>query len=142
VAVQQGGVLRDFARRWIDVHGDSLRRRWKGRPDAFADQYALPATVYPALVRYAAERGVRVAADVPGPGGTIEKASRNGRVFSQQDVQAARSAIETIMKSYVGQRLFGTAMRIRIQNTTSPIVSTALGLWPPATDWADRYPVQ
>jgi len=142
VAVQQGGVLRDFARQWIDVHGDSLRRRWEGRPDAFADQYVLPATVYPAFVRYAAERGIRVAADAPGSGGASGKASGNGESFSQADVQAARSAIETIMKSYVGQRLFGAAMRIRIQNTTNPIVSTALGLWPPATAWADRYPVQ
>jgi carboxyl-terminal processing protease len=139
-AVQRDGILRDFARQWIDVHGDSLRRRWEGRPDAFAEQYTLPSTVYPAFVRYAAERGVRPGG-AQGEGGADAKASAH-ESFSEADVAAARSAIETIMKSYVGQRLFGGAMRIRVQNTRSPIVSTALRAWAPATTWADRYPVQ
>jgi hypothetical protein len=46
------------------------------------------------------------------------------------------------MKGYVGQRLFGTAMRIRVQNTTDPMVTEALRAWSIAADWADRYPVQ
>jgi carboxyl-terminal processing protease len=147
VAVQQTGVLRDFARQWIDVHGDSLRRRWQERPEAFANQYTLPSTVYPAFVRYAAERGVRTAPASSVPAGANEALAdstgkSDGEPFTETHVEAARSTIETIMKSYVGQRLFGTAMRIRIQNTANPLVREGLQSWPQAMSKADQYPVK
>jgi carboxyl-terminal processing protease len=152
-AVQRTGILRDFARRWIDVHGDSLRRRWDGRPDAFAARYTLPSTVYPAFVGYAAERGVRVSSSPVSASATVSAGAPerpptalggegDQEPFSQTDVQAARPTIETVIKSYVGQRLFGSSMRIRVQNTTNPIVSEALRSWDTAATWGDRYPVK
>jgi hypothetical protein len=66
----------------------------------------------------------------------------DGEPFTETHVEAARSTIETIMKSYVGQRLFGTAMRIRIQNTANPLVREGLQSWPQAMSKADQYPVK
>lgn len=145
--VQRKGILRDFARRWIDAHSDSLRGQWANRADAFVDQFTLPSTVYPAFVRFAAERGVRPTQEIAGPGGEQpgRKATEVGgreEPFSKADVQAARPAIETVIKSYVGQRLFGPSMLIRIRNTMDPVVTEAQRLWPTAETWASRYPVQ
>jgi len=145
--VQRNGVLRDFARQWIDAHSDSLREQWADRPDAFVDQFTLPSTVYPAFVRFAAERGVRPTQGATKPAGRQGERGETEmgageEPFSETDVQAAHRAIETAIKSYVGQRLFGPSMRIRIRNTMDPIVSEAQRLWPTAETWANRYPVQ
>jgi carboxyl-terminal processing protease len=128
-AVQEAGVLRSFARRWIDAHAAALRSTWEDRPEAFAEQFALPETVYPAFVRYAAEQGVRPPAGPPPAEGG---APTDG---------AVRAEIEAVIRGYVGQRLFGTSMRLRIQNQTDPVVQDARTAWPRAAEWAARYPV-
>jgi carboxyl-terminal processing protease len=148
VAVAREGLIRDFARQWIDAHGDSLRTRWADRPDDFAARFALPSTVYPAFVQFAEARGVRVPArssvttpargDEGGGSGT----GSEGQPFSEADVEAARSAIETVIKSYVGQRLFGAAMALRIRNAADPVVSEARRSWATAVEWDQRYPVE
>ena len=144
--VQRRGILRDFARQWIDAHSDSLRREWTDRPDAFVEQFRLPSTVYPAFVRFAAERGVRAKPASTPPAeprdGAEAERRAGGEPFSEADVQTARPAIETLVKSYVGQRLFGPSMMIRIRNTMDPIVSEVQRSWPTAEAWASRYPVQ
>lgn len=151
-AVEREGLLREFSRQWIDTHGDSLRNQWEGRPDAFATQFRLPSTVYPAFVRYAAERGVRASTSSLAPADSRNRdgqgASRGTGTteptasFAEPDVEAARASIETRIKSYVGQRLFGPSMSIRVQNTTSPMVVEAFQSWTTAATWAKRYPIE
>jgi len=149
-AVERKGLLREFSRQWIDTHGDSLRNQWEARPDEFATQFRLPSTVYPAFVRYAAERGVRASmperesartrnrdGEEQAQAGTTEATA----TLAETDVEAARADIEKSIKSYIGQRLFGPSMAIRIQNTTSPLVSEAFRSWPKAATWAKRYPI-
>jgi carboxyl-terminal processing protease len=144
-AVQHRGLVREFARQWIDARSDSLRRTWESRPAAFRRQFSFPSTTYPAFVRYAAERGVRSgsgAATRPNGNGGGAPGAGTEDVFVRAEVDAARAEIETILKSYVGQRLFGPEMRIRVQNTADSVVSAARQSWPTATRWAERYPVE
>lgn len=130
--VEAQGLIRDFARTWTDAHADSLRRRWDGRPDAFAEGFQLSSAVYPAFSRYVAERGVRAT------NATAETDPRFGR----REELSVRERIETRIKSYVGQRLFGTSMLIRIRNEADPVVAEALRSWSTAEEWARRYPVK
>ena len=153
-AVTRQGLVRDFARRWADAHTDTLRRRWKQRPDAFAADFALPSTAYPAFVRYAAEHGVRagpepapVAAAGPSaqaarPASRREAEAVESEAVESEAVKAARSAIETDIKAYVGQRLFGTSMLIRVRNRIDPVVRSARQSWDLAQKWAARYPIR
>jgi carboxyl-terminal processing protease len=145
-AVTKRGLVREFARRWADAHTDTLRRTWADRPEAFAATFSLPSTVYPAFVRYAAEEGVRPAPggpergsgrDAPPPGPTGRPARLDTAL-----VGAARSDIETDIKAYVGQRLFGSSMLIRLRNRIDPAVEVARASWGAAQRWAARYPVR
>ncbi len=148
-AVTRQGIVRDFARRWADARTDTLRRRWENRPDAFAADFALPSTAYPAFVRYAAERGVRVepkpasvAAAGPSPQAARPASRREAEALEAEAVETARSAIETDIKAYVGQRLFGTSMLIRVRNRIDPVVQSARQSWGVAQKWATRYPIR
>ncbi|MEF8938613.1 MAG: S41 family peptidase [Salinivenus sp.] len=148
-AVTRQGLVRDFARRWADTHTVTLRRRWEHRPDAFAADFALPSTAYPAFVRYAAEHGVRAGPE-PAPVAAAASSSQAARPASRREaeavesevVTAARSAIETDIKAYVGQRLFGTSMLIRVRNRIDPVVRSARQSWDLAQKWAARYPIR
>jgi carboxyl-terminal processing protease len=145
--VERPGLVRDFARQWIDARGDSLRHRWKGRPDAFVADFTLPSTVYPAFVRYAVERGVRATESMsvssgPRVGEEGMPRSSGTQALTQPDADEDRSTIETLIKSYVGRRLFGPALSIRIRNQTDPVLEEAREGWPTAARWADRYPVE
>lgn len=145
--VEGRGLIRDFARKWIDARADSLRNRWEGRPGAFVDQFTLPPTTYPALVQYAVERGARPSSWSSDPNGSSEgtspdfSSSRTPTKF-HTDVEIDRAALETRIKSYVGQRLFGPALSIRIQNRTDPVLQEAQDSWAAAQKRATRYPVE
>lgn len=119
-SVRVRGLIRTFARRWIDRRADSLRAVWEGRPGAFVDQYRLPASVYPRFLRFAADQGIADAA----PADT-----------------AVQSAIETQVRSRLGQRLFGPDVALRVRNAQSPVVAAALRAWPSAVRRAARYPI-
>jgi carboxyl-terminal processing protease len=145
--VDRRGHIRKFARRWIDAHATGLRNEWGGRPQAFLDHFSLPSTVYPAFVRYAAERGVRSAPPVVS--GPEVAQPRSGEAdsdgpgpFSRAEVNAARSAIETLVKSHVAQRLYGPALSIRVRNRIDSVFETAQQSWDTAANWARRYPVE
>ncbi len=148
-AVEREGLVRAFARQWVDARGDSLRARWTS-PEAFATEFTLPSTVYPAFVRFAAERGVRAPTSIPvmagarrgGDGGRSASGPTGEAAFSASTVEAARSSIETMIKSHIGQRLFDPSMAIRIRNANDAVISEALQSWSTAAAWADRYPVE
>lgn len=145
--VERRGLVRDFARQWIDARGDSLRNQWEGRPDAFVAEFTLPSTVYPAFVRYAADRGVRATESTPvssGPrvGEEGTPRSAGAQALTQPGADEDRSAIETLIKSYVGRRLFGPALSIRLRNQADPVLEEAREGWPTAAKWVDRYPVE
>lgn len=143
-AVLTQGLIRTFARQWIDAHSESLRRKWDGRPDAFMKEFGLPTTVYPAFTRYAAEEGVRVAGNsVPvGMGEGGEEGRQSSSRITETDVRTAQASIETELKAYVGQRLFGPSMMIRVRNTVDPVVKEALQSRSLAVEWANRYPIE
>ena len=148
-AVETKGIIHTFARQWIDAHNDSLRTHWGDRREAFANEYQLPSTVYPAFVGYAEEKGVAAAGrilatvEAGGDGGASSRSgSASDAAYTRDEVQAARDEIETILKAHIGQRLFGPSMMIRILNTIDPTVQEAKEAWPVASDWADRYPIK
>lgn len=132
-AVETRGLLRSFARSWIDARADSLRTQWTGRPDAFANMFSLPRSVYPAFVHYAETNGVSRR-------GVVDDTST--AVVAPAEIQRARADIESAIAAYVGQRLFGPSMRLRLLNQADPILDTVRASWPAAERRARRYPVQ
>ncbi|PQJ34200.1 hypothetical protein BSZ35_05925 [Salinibacter sp. 10B] len=143
-AVEARGLIRAFARQWGDAHADSLRSRWGGRPEAFATQFQLPTSVYPAFVRHAAEQGAGTmeAQSVPAETHAGDPSGQATRTQMPTRIREAQTGIETMIKSHIGRRLFGLSMFFRVQNTTDPVLEEALRSWPTAERWSDRYPVQ
>ena len=142
--VTREGLVRDFARRWADTHGKRLRAEWDGRPDAFARRFEVPSTLYPAFLGYAAEQGVSVGGgeSVGSPATGLGDADMSREAFSQEEVRAARIPLETDVTAYLGQRLFGPSMLVRIRNHSDPLVQAVEDVWPLAERWADRYPIE
>ena len=142
-AVTQEGIVRDFARRWADAHSERLRAEWAGRPDAFARDFELPSVAYSDFVEYAAGHGRS------GEGGKTAgflapsrtDAVVSGGPFDPEAIRAARPQIETDVTAYLGRRLFGPSMFVRIRNRSDDVLQAAHEAWPRAEKWADRYPV-
>jgi len=142
---ERRGLIRDFARRWIDARSDSLRRRWEGRKEAFVDHFTLPSSTYPAFLRFAADRGIHTSLEDSTskeiPGGDSTEVGPEAETFPAGDVEAARSTIETLITSYVGRRLFGPALAMQFRNRVDPMLEEARRSWPTAQQWAEEYPV-
>ncbi|HHP7237181.1 S41 family peptidase [Longibacter sp.] len=128
--VMRLGVLRDFARAWVDERSIELRDEWKGDPDGFASSYRVPGTAFPALVQFARSRGIQAsvasAGDADGDGVN----------------PAVERYAESLLKSYAGRRLFGTEMWVRVRNQLDPVVEEARRSWGDAELLAARYPVR
>ena len=131
-AVASDDLLHTFARGWVDKRTKALHRRWEGKPDAFVTDFSLPDSTYDAFVRFAAHHGVTVR----------DASSPDTSGFRSAEIDAAQSRVETAITAYVGQRLFGEEMRIRIQNQDDPVVQRALRAWETAQKWAERYPIE
>jgi carboxyl-terminal processing protease len=140
--VERRGLIRDFARRWADRRAPSLRNRWAGRPDAFARDFAMPETAYPAFLQFVKARGVHTGPSRPAAGGAAGEGPGSRAGFDRDEAAEARLYVETMMKSSVGRRLFGTELAIRIRNEVDKTVSTARRVWPQAGRLAARYPVE
>jgi len=141
--VTQEGFVRAFARRWADTHSERLRAEWEGRPVAFARDFDLPTRAFPAFLDYAARRGLAVRdLDSARPlSASLEGADFSAASFTREAVRTARAAIETDITAYLGQRLFGPSMFVRIRNQSNEVVEAARETWPRAARWAERYPV-
>ena len=131
-AVTADDLVHRFARNWIDRHTEALRRRWGGRPEAFAETFSLPDSTYDAFVRFAVAHG----------GTAVDSYRTDAGTDTPTAVAAARPRIETAISADVGQRLFGEEMRLRIENQRDPVVQRALRAWPTAQAWAERYPIE
>jgi carboxyl-terminal processing protease len=149
--VERRGLIRDFARRWVDRRAPAVRNRWAGRPDAFARDFAMPETAYPAFLQFAQARGVHVGPPAPpasdarasdGGGGAGASEGERPIRFDRDAADRARPYVETMMKSSIGRRLFGTEMAIRVRNEVDKTVSLARRVWPQAGRLAARYPVE
>lgn len=144
-AVERRGLVHSFARTWIDARAESLRARWAGRPDAFAAAFDLPGSVVPAFLQYAESHGVPMPPQGPDGPSLAGEQSRGGvgsesPAFRRGD--ATRRVLDTLIASYVGRRLFGTSMLIRLRNTIDPVVAKAQASWAKAEALAARYPVE
>lgn len=138
-SVEREGLIRLFARSWIDRRADSLRSQWSSRPDAFFSGFTVPSSVVPAFTQYAAAHGV------PAPTRPVVIAGEHER-GAPPGVSAASASsfdqyLRVIIISHVGRRLFGTSMSIRVRNTVDPMVSNALGSWERAKALSSQYPV-
>jgi len=141
--VTQEGLVRAFARRWADTHSEQLRAEWEGRPEAFARDFELPPRAYRTFLDYAAEEGRSIRGFDPSPplASALEDADFSGASYTREAVRAARASIETEITAYLGQRLFGPSMFVRIRNQSNEVVRAAQEAWPRAGRWAERYPV-
>lgn len=139
-SVERQGLIRSFARSWIDRRADSLRSQWSNRPDAFFGAFTVPSSVVPAFTHYAAAHGV------PAPTRPVVIAGEHEGGSPPEGSSALPSSfhryLRVIIKSHVGRRLFGTSMSIRVRNTVDPMVSKALESWERATALSSQYPVQ
>lgn len=134
--VAERGLIREFARQWLDRRGDTIRAKWEGKSDAFVRKFSLPSTVVPAFKQYAEAHGVHARQEGIGKTTGVSVEVREHAISSEQEV-----VLETLITSYVGRRLFGTSMWIRVRNTVDPVISEARSSWSRAEDLASRYPV-
>lgn len=145
-SVEEQGLVRKFARQWIDAHADSLRAEWGDRPEAFVEEFRLPSTVVPAFIQYAEAQGVSFSAERLPSSTVAEMMSARSAVPEKRGTSGPRpntlrNELATLLTSYVGRRLFGTSMWIRVRNHADPVVLEAVRSWNQAELFASEYPI-
>ncbi len=139
-------VVRAFARRWMDARADSLRARWGERPEAFVERFTLSPSAVAAFRTYAEGPSAGLVSHSAGSISVSEASARTRAPKSSIDIQISREysnrVSHTLVKSYIGRRLFGTSIWLRIRNAVDPIVSNAQRTWSNAEALASRYPVK
>jgi carboxyl-terminal processing protease len=137
-AALRRGLVRTYARRWLDRDADALRAAWSD-PYRFAARYALPDSVYAAFRAYAAAEGVPADARPPA---ADEAADAEAADAEAADEAADARRLRTLLKAHAARRLFGQAAWYPVANRTDPVVQRALTLWGRAGTLATRYPVR
>jgi len=146
-AVQQQGVVHDFARRWVDARVRRLTARWEGKEDAFIAHFSLPAGTYASFLQFAAQQGVPLGTvhvtspSAPSTNTAAETQRDATDRFSRRAVEEARPVVKTLIKSNIGRRLFGSDAWYRIRMPVDPAVVAALRHEKAARQLAMQYPV-
>lgn len=145
--VKHRDLIRAFARNWIDPRADSLRARWKTRPQVFLREYAPPPSVSTAFARYAETHGgSAIARKIQRPTGPVRSDTEAaGHERSSAEPPLRKSApryLRTVVLSYVARRIFGATKETRVRNTIDPVVSRAQDSWARAEGLASRYPIE
>jgi carboxyl-terminal processing protease len=144
-SVERRGLVRDFARRWADARVRRLQSTWGGRPDSFVTHFRLPPETYSAFLEFVQAHGVMLhtasatSSTVSSPRETTHPANNT---FPRRDAIHARSAVETLIASNVGRRLFGPSVGYRIRMPVDPTVVEAMRHWSAAGHRAANYPVR
>ncbi len=147
-AVQKQGLIDDFARRWVDARTRRLSAQWGDNEEAFIDAFSLPAGTYTSFLQFAAQNDVPLGTvDVTSSSASSTHETPEGQrdgtnTLSRQEVEEARPIIETLIKSHVGRRLFGSDAWYRIRTPVDPAVVEALRHEDAARQFAMRYPVR
>jgi carboxyl-terminal processing protease len=159
-ALEERGLVQDFARRWADARITRLTNAWADRPDAFAESFRLPDETYAAFLQSLHPTGVKLTdagrvrpeskaaraddASSPHPSllhPSLSQTSLSQVSFSRRTARAAQPAVEALIRSEIGRRLFGATMWHRLRVAVDPDVQAAQRHAGTARSLAAQYPV-
>lgn len=111
-------IDQEFARGWLDRHGDEVRDAF---PDAraFIADFAVDDEMMAEFTSYATSHGLDV--------GPVGEAS-----FSHAELQAERRTLSVLLKAHVGNRLYGRAAWYPVFHDIDRTFQEAMTLWPSA----------
>ncbi len=110
--VSASGLDLRFARKWFDEHETALRSTWAEREEEFGSQFTIRESMW---------REFLTLANAEVPNFSVE--------FSSEDVRAARSGIETLVKARIAQLLYGPRIWQSIANRVDPEIAFATSFW-------------
>jgi carboxyl-terminal processing protease len=128
----QSRLVSDFARHWLDQHGNQLRAAWTGRRDAFVEQYIVSDAQHMALHRFAETKGYC-------PSGESASAASSKEICRMLHRQPALA--KTLIKAHLARRLFGQPAWYPVYMQADPVFTEALHTWSAAESLVVRYPV-
>ncbi len=127
-SVYSNNLDNQFARDWLDLHGEALRLEWHDRREDFIRSFEVNDALFEEFLAFAGERGVRVTATAAADGD-----------FTRAEVEADRAYFEARIKAQLAVRLFDTAARYPILHRVDRAFQTALSLWSEAEELEQAY---
>lgn len=128
-----------FARSWLDSHGEELRAKWSGKPQAFIREYEVSDEMVEAFIDYIADYDIKV---VDGPKPAAEGAEESVHYFTRADVGEDLDVIKTRLKAQLGTRLFDRTVQYPIYHEIDTVFKQAMQMWSPAEELAMQYPAR
>ncbi|MBT6599774.1 MAG: S41 family peptidase [Bacteroidetes Order II. Incertae sedis bacterium] len=117
--IVQNSIARGYAflfmRNLFDIQGEELRSRWVEDQDGFLSQFKVDPAMWQDYLQFAQDEGL--------PIGEGEDS------FSMDEVNQARSTMETIIKARMAQRLFRSEAWYPVFNQMDPVIEEAMLLW-------------
>ncbi|HAY35692.1 MAG TPA: S41 family peptidase, partial [Bacteroidetes bacterium] len=117
--IVQNSIARGYAflfmRNLFDIQGEELRSRWVEDQDGFLSQFKVDPAMWQDYLQFAQNEGL-----------TIGEGEDS---FSMDEVNQARSTMETIIKARMAQRLFRSEAWYPVFNQMDPVIEEAMLLW-------------
>lgn len=110
--VSASGLDLRFARRWFDDHEARLRSDWTDKEEDYDAEFSASASMWTAFLTMAE-------VEVP----------KLRTTFSHEEVRAARTGIETLLKARVAQLLYGPRVWQSIASRVDPEIAFAGSFW-------------
>lgn len=133
-AVLGASLDNEFARIWLDGHGESIMRDWSGRRQPFIDSFVVGDEIFEAFLVYAADHNVQVVPDASP--NLLEKNGERRKVFSRSEVASDEHLMKTRIKARLAQRIFDRSAWYPVTREVDVVLQGAMMLWPSAEELA------
>lgn len=112
-----------YARAWLDTHGDELREEYASDPQRFVREFTVDRTMLDDFAAYLRGHDVDI--------GRAGEAS-----FSHPEFEIERERLAVLIKANIANRLFGRSAWYPVFHEIDKVFQEAMNLWPSAQDLA------
>lgn len=121
-AILRRNLDNDFARDWMDKHGDRLARDWQDNEEEFIEHFTIEEEMVEAFIRYLEKHGLEVHS-------SAGEAARGDTVFTREELEAERAYLSAQLKARIAHRLFDHGVWYQVQHTVDRAVLEAMQQW-------------
>ena len=133
-AVLGASLDNEFARIWLDGHGQSISSDWGTRRQQFIDSFVVGDEIFEAFLKYAGEHNVQVVPDASPK--LLETKDEKRKFFSRSEVASDEHLMKTRIKARLAQRIFDRSAWYPITREVDVVLQEAMNLWPSAEELA------
>ena len=114
----------EFARTWVDQHGEQFHDEWIDRKDDFLGDFEISQSTYSEFETFLEGKGIRIVGDK-----ADIKEEEGIRIFSRSEAEADEAWMKNLIKSHIASRMFGSSAWYPIRHEFDATLIEAMQLW-------------